>query len=899
MVKPHELIVDLFAGGGGASQGIFQALGRHPDIAVNHDDDAVAVHARNHPETDHRCVSVWKAEPRELCAGRPVGLLWASPDCFPAGTLVLTDGGQKPIEVVEAGDLVLTHRGRWRAVTSTMTREAETVEVRGHGHYGMVTTPRHLFYSKRITTRYPTDRKENGCRVAPKRTVENPYWPAAEDMADKLWATPRAFPVSQIPMCEGAEFSADFFYLMGRWIGDGSINKGDVEICCGLKESEGFETLLRNSPLINADGQQVHHRLVDHGSSLLFVWGNAPLARWLAEQVGTSCETKRLPVWCLSMQHAWRRALLCGYVDADGWEGIRTETKSVSKALSVGIRLLAVSLGHAAALYRQAGRSGSIEGRSYIGHDTYSVAWRDEQERETVFRDTLHQFSPVREVTPAGMRTVISLQVEEDESFVADGIVVHNCRHFSRAAGGQPKWGKIRSLPGVVITWATRVRPRVICVENVREMLGWGPLLADGTPCPDRIGRSFNQWVGRLRGLGYKVQWREFCAADYGVPTIRTRLFVQARCDGEPIVWPQPTHAKVPGMFAERPWRAASECIDWSIPCPSIFTRRRPLKDATMRRIARGMQRYVIGTPDPFIVRIGHWSHKTGGGFGLRGQSVDDPLTTTTTVRDKALVVPHVSSFYGNSVGSGADQPLGAITAHGEHQGLVSAVLAGCGGRAGQSPERPVTAPFGTMTTKADQILVAASLAPITHTGENRGSSLADPVPTLTCAHRGEQAVVAAFLAQHNLGAVGSKASAPMSTITSTGSQQALVEAKLSDADRAGAERVAAFLVHYFGHGKQGQDLREPLGVGGTHGRFALVMVRGVPTPIVDIGMRMLAPHELAAAQGFTSDYDLTDLGRLTKTATIRLIGNSVCPGVAEAVVRAAFRAPARKAVAA
>ena len=400
-----------------------------------------------------------------------------------------------------------------------------------------------------------------------------------------------------------------------------------------------------------------------------------------------------------------------------------------------------------------------------------------------------------------------------------------DCRHFSRAAGGGLKSDKVRSLPGVVLTWAKRARPRVIIVENVREMMGWGPLLDDGTPCPRRVGHSWNRWVGRLRGLGYRVQWRELCAADHGAPTIRTRLFVQARLDNEPIEWPKPTHSRDPSLFAPLAWRSAAECIDWSIPCPSIFTRRRPLQEATLRRIAHGVQKHVIGAAEPFVVRTGHWSHRTGEGFGFRGQGLADPLGTVTTVNDKALV--------------------------------------------------------------------SASLAPITHQGGQRGSAITAPMPTITCAPRGEQALITAFLAQHNSDRgryhPGRAATDPLATITTTGSQIGVVSAALSDYDRTAAERVSAFLIHYYSNGKQTQTLSEPLGATTTRARFALVMVAGVPRPIVDIGMRMLTPAELAAAQGFPTDYDLTDDGRLTKTRTIHLIGNSVCPPVAAAVVRAAF----------
>lgn len=894
----HELIVDLFAGGGGASEGIFIATGRHPDIAINHDENAIAVHTRNHPTTKHYCQSIWKVHPLEAVGDRPVGLLWASPDCFPHGTLVTTPDGQKPIEHISEGQLVLTHKGRWRRVTSTLSRGADTVRVRGHGHYGLVTTPTHQFYSKRITTRYPGRKKDNGCRVGPQRTlVENPYWPSAQDMTGKLWATPRTFPAASIPICQGVEFSEGFFYFLGRWIGDGSINKGDVEICCGNAELAEFLALMEMRPLMSAEGERIPYRIVEHGSSKLVVWGCQALATWLTEQVGTGCENKRLPLWCLSMQANWRTELLRGYSDADGHDGaLRVETKTVSKALAVNIRLLATTLGYAASFYIAPGEDGEIEGRPYKGQDCYRVAWTRDCQRETTFRDTLHAFSPVREVTPLGVRLVVSLQVDEDESFVADGIVVHNCRHFSRASGGQPKWKSVRSLPGVVLTWAKFVRPKSIFVENVPEMVDWGPLLEDGTPCPKRVGRSFKVWCGRLRGLGYHLAFRRMCAADYGVPTIRTRLFIVARLDAPPQ-WPQPTHHRKPSLF-EQPWVPAASCIDWSIPCPSIFDRKRPLKDATLKRIAEGIHRYVLKAEEPFIVRTGHYSYRSGEGFGFRGQGVTEPLGTVCTTNEKAIVVPHVSSFYGASVGSAITQPLGTVTAQSLHQAIV-----------------------------------AAHLAPVTHKGPRRGSGLDQPAPTLTCANRGEHALVSAFLggcggraaqsppkpltepantitakadqmlvsaflAQHNGGMVGHSAMEPVSTLTGTGSQQQLVQATLSPEDAAGAERVAAFLIHYFSHGKQGQDLREPLGAITTKGRYALVTVAGVQLPIVDIGMRMLSRHELQAAQGFRPDYDLTDGGRLSKTDAIRLIGNSVCPGHAAAVIRANVR-PAAAPVAA
>jgi DNA (cytosine-5)-methyltransferase 1 len=378
-----------------------------------------------------------------------------------------------------------------------------------------------------------------------------------------------------------------------------------------------------------------------------------------------------------------------------------------------------------------------------------------------------------------------------------------DCRHFSRASGGRPKWKSVRSLPGVVITWATRVRPRMIVVENVREMLGWGPLLADGTPCPERVGRSFNQWVGRLRGLGYRVEWRELCAADFGAPTIRTRLFVVAMRDGAPIRWPQPTHNRRPSMF-ERPWRAAAECIDWSIPCPSIFTRTKPLADATLRRVAEGVRRYVVEAAEPFIVRIDHQSSASG------TNRVTDPLGTVTSKARHCVVVPTLAVMKGMSIAADVYEPLRTICAGAQHH-----------------------------------------------------------------------AVVFAFLAQHNTGVIGRSARDPVSTLTTWCSHQQVVQASLSSEDEAGARRVAAFLISYYGQGGQHQPMMAPLGAITTHDRFAVVIVDGAALPIVDIGMRMLSPAELARAQGFPAGYVLDrrlDGTPITKSQQVRLIGNSVCP---------------------
>lgn len=288
-----------------------------------------------------------------------------------------------------------------------------------------------------------------------------------------------------------------------------------------------------------------------------------------------------------------------------------------------------------------------------------------------------------------------------------------DCKHFSKAKGGKPMDRNIRDLAWVVVRWAEEVRPDVIILENVEEFVTWGPLGNDGKPIIELRGHTFEDWTRRLKKAGYKVQWRELRACDYGAPTIRKRFFMIARRDGLPIVWPKRTHgdpkkpadAKLIAAGKLRPWRTAAEIIDWSLPCPSIFETSaeimarygvraiRPLADATMRRIARGVVRYVLEAKRPFVVRTDMASAAARNGVN----PADEPLRTQTTAGSHAVVVP---------------------------------AFVGCGGRAGQSAPRGGDEPTGTMTAKADGCVVAAHLTKFQ--SGSTGSALDEPAPTVT-----------------------------------------------------------------------------------------------------------------------------------------------------------------------
>jgi DNA (cytosine-5)-methyltransferase 1 len=442
---------------------------------------------------------------------------------------------------------------------------------------------------------------------------------------------------------------------------------------------------------------------------------------------------------------------------------------------------------------------------------------------------TLHLEADVWEVQPklaVGKRRVSLLWLSPD------------CCHHSVAKGGKPLDQGLRSLAWVGVRWAREVRPDVIGLENVPEFESWGPLDSDGHPIKARKGETFRRWKRELEKLGYRVEHRVLDASHFGAPTKRRRLFLVARCDGQPICWPAPTHG--PGLL---PLHTAAECIDWSLPCPSIFERKKPLAEKTLWRIAQGIKRFVLENPRPFIVKVNHGRHED------RSESLDQPLSTVTaTQRGHALVAPTlIQTSYGEREGQrprylDLHQPLGTVVAQGGKHALVTAFLA---------------KHFGQR-----------------HAGEVQGSELGAPIGTITAKdHHGLAAVTLLKLRGQCHGA---DVSAPMPTVTANGFHIAEVRAFLT-----------AFYGSDGGEGK-GQDLFAPMRTLTAKARLGLVTVEGIEHQIADIGLRMLRPlPELIRAQfgRFADSYDLT--AAKTQEEQTRLIGNSVPPEVVEALVRA------------
>lgn len=401
-----------------------------------------------------------------------------------------------------------------------------------------------------------------------------------------------------------------------------------------------------------------------------------------------------------------------------------------------------------------------------------------------------------------------------------------DCRHFSRAKGGVPVSEAVRGLAWVIRDWARDVRPSVIAGENVPEMLTWGPLDETGHPMKAREGETFKEWVAALEALGYVFEYRVLTASDFGAPTIRKRLYFIARCDGNPIVWPKPTHSgpgkdgKIPAGYKR--WKTAGECIDFTIPCPSIFERKKDLADATCRRIAKGIMRYVVNAADPYLVenaRVGEGndhSNKVAAFImknftGVVGSDLRNPMPTVTAVDHNSLVVASLVHL-----------------GHGEGK---------CGKKRFSHGVRSLDEPLNTITASG----APAGLV-VSHLVKLRGQN------------------------------VGSDMNGPLHTISAQGTHHA---------------EVRAFLVKWYGE-DQDKMLDDSNHSVTTNDSLVTFTIRGENYAIADIGLRMLTPRELYRAQSFPDSYviDRDENGTpITKTNQIKMVGNSVCPVVAKAII--------------
>lgn len=500
-----------------------------------------------------------------------------------------------------------------------------------------------------------------------------------------------------------------------------------------------------------------------------------------------------------------------------------------------------------------------------------------------------------------------------------------DCKHFSKAKGGKPKDKFIRGLAWVACRWAGLVRPRVIMLENVEEFKTWGPLNRGHHPIKAKQGKTFEKFVRQLTDLGYEVQFKELIAADYGAPTMRKRFFMIARCDGKPIVWPEPTHAPADSEKVKagllKPYVGAYTQLDFSLPCPSIFDTSeeikekygiravRPLAPKTLERIARGLKKFVIDNAEPFIVQVNHSGAKSD-----YCKSANEPLSTVTGKHGFGIVEPYMVQI--GQTGFTADrskdvrEPLTTIVSKNEHC-LIEPKLAPCimcnnENNVGASIESPLP----TITTGNRNFVVAPTLIQYhseTAQGDVRGQTIKDPIMTVDSSNR--YGLVTSFLHKYYDGGykgAGESVEKPLPTVTAW-DHNSVVTANLIQMNNHCDGRdvrdpiptitagdghfgeVRAFLIKYYGQGT-GQDVKDPLDTVTAQDRFGLVTINGTDYQIVDIGLRMLEPRELYGCQGFPDDYiiDRDYTGKTyPRSEQVRRCGNAVCPPLPAALVRA------------
>ena len=873
-------LTDIFAGAGGSSTGAIQVPGVEVRLAANHWKLAVDVHNANHPNTEHALVDLHLEDPRNF---PKTDVLWASPECFAAGTLVLTARGLVPIEDVHVGDHVLTHLGRYREVTRVTAKTADTVRLVGQG----------LTRGLEVTTEHPI-LTTTGAGVQ--------EWRAVSDIAldgRTRWATPTVYPEAVVPPIGGPRpihvEDVRFAWLVGRWLGDGSLRVRDGKssetfITCGKHEADDLERNLT----------WVHHACGTCPPELTwscrelrtaYVYANShsELARWLLQHFGRHSHGKTVPAWALGAPVEWRRSLLDGYLSADGHDNGRGwQAASVSKRLALGIRLLAESLGHRVGLTYSHRDTWRIEGRTGRARPQWSVQWLHSIEREnaqTAIQFGWHSWGTIRSIEEGTSQTrVYDLTVDQDHSYVADGIVVHNCTKWSVAnskahalsveMGGDPtlfddvpdelisteqdEIDRSRLLMFDVLRFIEHHRYRMVVVENVVDIATQA-----------KFARAWELWRKALRRLGYAfrvISLNSMHAQMAGLPApqSRDRLYIVAWPEGErppdvdralsPRAWcprcEQVTEGRQAwkngrtvgryraqyiyvcrtcGTAVEPGWLPASAAIDWSIRGQLIGERERPLSEKTMARIREGLRRYghefIIDRRDEYRVR-----------------DLGSPLTTiTANETTKALVL---DALHGAPIITTTDEPLRTQTT-----AYTRSLLVPTEGRDGKHA-RPDGLPLRTQTARNDLGILTML----------RGAT----APKLT--------------------------SEAMDTLAASGLHHGL-------------------LVPYYSASESARPTTEPIGTLTTHDRYALVMRNNTggaemvtpayeplrtlttgghqsllePTTIEpeECTFRMLEPHEIAAGMSFPADY----IWAGTKRDRVRMAGNAVTPPSARDLV--------------
>lgn len=841
-------VTDLFAGGGGSGLGATAVDGVDLYLAANHSARAIETHQLNFPDTLHDCADISQVEPRRY---RRTDILWASPECFTAGHMITTARGQIPIEDVKVDDLALTHCGRWRRVVRTQNRQAPTVIVKGQGHTGIEVTASHRFWLR------SSRRVWNNAIRDSRRQYATADWMAVGDAIEHqaLWATPtevEARPTLTPPAAFGMDLT-EAWWLVGRWVGDGSLTFGrnhEVLIACGFQDVDELRAHLDTTATTWAESKK--------RTAMVFSVGDAKARNWLHDHFGHGAANKALPAWTLSLPQKLRQALLDGYISADGcMKGRRVTAATVSRGLAVSMRLLAESLGHRVSMGRDKRTTYRIEGRTGVAKPQWTIAWEPTlsgRRALEAFEDSGMAWSRIRSVVPGSDNaTVYNIEVEEDHSYVLDGIVVANCTNHSQAKGrklpaqetglfgndDQTVAERSRSTMWDVPRFAEVHRYDIVIVENVIEAANWAP---------------FRAWLMSMDLLGYDhkvVSLNSMHAPAIKAPRApqsRDRMYVifwrkgntAPNLDIRPDAWCATCEEVVRGVqswkngkrigkyHGQYEYRCpnvacrnaivepfvlpAAAAIDWDLLGQRIGDRGKPLAPKTVARIKAGLERYAV----PQLV-------PAGGTWNDSAQPVSWPMRTRTTRETEGLLVPV------------------------EGRDSVYA--------------RPADLPMRTQTTRHQGALVVPyyGTAATAHSAD-------EPIGTLTTRDRYGLAFIAELRGGHS---TARDVRDPLATVCASGNHHMLVR---NNTPRSGDG------------GYMSTPVTEPARTVMASARQSLVGWPHDGPAVDDCTFRMLAVQEIQAAMAFKADYVITG----SKREQVHQLGNGVTPPAAEWLIRAA-----------
>lgn len=883
--------IDNFCGCGGSTSGL-KAAGVRVVHAANHWDKAIESHNTNHPEVDHSCVDLHCADPRYFPR---TTIAWMSIECFPKGTLILSEKGLVPIEEIQIGDKVLTHKNRWMPVTNTMKTIKDTLILDGRWCPDLETTAEHPFLIRQRLRRDKFNRgKERPLFSEASWKTVNQLLPGNQKWNRKYWATPILSEPLTVPSIEGVEFTDSFWWMVGRWLGDGSLdirpNCSIVTICCGRHEADNLETMLELTGF-NWKRREVR-------TAILFDITHQSLALWLLKHFGKLAHGKTVPVWAWTMTESWRKNLLNGYVSADGHTardsfGAHVSVTTVSKKLSIGVRFLAESLGHPVSVRKYKQHCDEIEGRKLNVKPCYVLRWRSTpvKEHNQTYKFDNHFWGAIRSVKEGRQNVeVYNLSVAEDESYVADGIVVHNCTTYSPAGGKKRKqpdqlhlWepkvidpAKERSRMGAwdVVRFSEFHRYQAVIVENVLEFLEW---------------ELFDTWLSAMLKLGYDWQCvylnSQFCTNP--VPQSRDRIYIvfhrkgnrKPNLDFRPAGYCQPCGEQVNciqswkkptkrfGRYQQQyiytcpkcanevvPFRRpAREAIDWSLSCQKIGDRKKPLSSATLRRIEKGLKRFAF----PFISHCGYSKDESN-----RAYSLEHPCPTQTTRQEMALAVPNpVLMHYGyasmaeDGRSYSIDEPSPTQTTKRKLAIAIPPFFVHRGYSVDQNRILPVDEPAPTQTTSNKLYL---AMLDVMRTGS---TPLPVDGPSATLCTSNHHALITAY---HGGRDAIQSVNEPSYTIA-TNNQFGLVE---------------PFISSYYGNGGE-SPVSEPSPTMRTAQGHALIEPDWSAL-VNECGYRMLQPHEAKRLMGFSEDYVI--LGN--QKEQFKQAGNAVTPPAAADIAR-------------